>query len=357
MKYSVIRGSDLTPGLVDRWSEIQQGDATFASPYFCPEFTQAVSAVRGDVRVGLLEDAGRIVGFFPHQRRWDRVGRPVALRLSDYHGVVAEPGAEWCAADLLRACKLVRWEFDHLPATQTQFAAGFTHEDVSPVIELRGGYQTFEDSLDKAGRKQVRETRRKADRLAGRVGPLRFVEHSDDLELLHALMRWKSEKCCQTGVVDFFSLKWCRGLLEGLLSIDSKHFGVVLSCLYAGPNLVASHLALRSQTVWHSWFPAYDTRFAADSPGSILLLEVIKAAAKRSVMHVDLGKDVSVYKQRLMNASIQLTEGSVEVPSFLNDIGHWTGTIDKWSRQSTLRPVLKYPGRLLQAIGRRRRYV
>ena len=87
---------------MDAWSQIQRDNEELASPYFRPEFTQAVASVRGDVEVAVLEDHGEIVGFFPYQRGRGGVARPVGGRLSDFQGVVARKGV---ALDASACCK------------------------------------------------------------------------------------------------------------------------------------------------------------------------------------------------------------------------------------------------------------
>ena len=134
MKYEVIHVRELEPDLVTRWGEIQQSDSELASPYFRPEFTQALGAVRDDVRVGILEDGGRIVGFFPFHHSRGGLARPIGLGLSDYHGVIVDKNAEWTAEELLRGCNLVRWEFDHLLASQKQFSDFHDQVSGSPII-------------------------------------------------------------------------------------------------------------------------------------------------------------------------------------------------------------------------------
>lgn len=356
MKYFAIPARELSDDLIERWRLIQQTNDTFASPYFCPDFTQAVARVRRDVYVGLIEDAGRVVGFFPHHRRWDRVARPVGLRLCDYHGVVVDTSVDWRAEDLLRGCRLVRWEFDHLPARQHQFSAGFANEEISPIAELHHGFDAFKQACGKNGRKQIREAERKAERLAQRAGPLRFVENCDDKRPLECLLKWKSKKCQQTGVVDFFAIRWCRALIEQLMAMKLAGFGAPLSVLYAGDDITAVHLGLATARVRHSWFPAYDERFAADSPGAILLLHLLKCAAEAGVDHFDFGKDVSVYKSRYMTGAIPLAQGRFEVPSVVNCAARWRSQIESWSRRSRLRAVLRHPGRLIHALEHRGRY-
>ena len=58
--------------------------------------------------MALFQRGGRVVGFFPHQRRGGSI-QPLAAPLNDYHGVIADPaeaiGLEQ-VADLLKAPRL-----------------------------------------------------------------------------------------------------------------------------------------------------------------------------------------------------------------------------------------------------------
>jgi CelD/BcsL family acetyltransferase involved in cellulose biosynthesis len=91
----------------------------------------------------------------------------------------------------------------------------------------------------------------------------------------------------------------------------------MLSLLYAGETLVAGHFGMRSSTVWHYWFPAYDRQFARFSPGLALLLKMAQHAEELGLRCIDLGTGMSLYKKRLMNASVSVAEGSIERPSCL----------------------------------------
>ena len=55
--YRVIAAHELDAGLVAAWRSIQEREPRFESPYFCPEFTQAVGTVRDDVRVVVIDAA------------------------------------------------------------------------------------------------------------------------------------------------------------------------------------------------------------------------------------------------------------------------------------------------------------
>ena len=176
---------DLDAGLVAAWRAIQEREPRFESPYFCPEFTRAVGSVRDDVRVVVIENDGRPAGFFPHQRAaWGR-GSPVGGALSDYHGVIAAPQAEWSVVELMRAARLSVWSFDHLVDPAGRFAPYVTASAAaSPQIDLA----SFEPPPDFA---------RKARKLAREVGELSFSLHEP--ASLGRMFEWKSEQYRRPG--------------------------------------------------------------------------------------------------------------------------------------------------------------
>src|SRR4030095_7972739 len=75
---------------------------------------------------------------------------------------------------------------------------------------------------------------------------------------------------------------------------------------------------MHSRFIWHYWFPAYDPQFARYSPGLILLLKMAEHAPHIGLRTIDLGTGLTLYKRRLMNASISVAEGSVERASLLS---------------------------------------
>ena len=154
-------------------------------------------------------------------------------------------------------------------------------------------------------------------RLEREVGPLSFVPHSSDQKLLVQVLSWKSQQYRRSGWRDLFATRWGRSLIEGIHSIQNPAFAGMLSLLFAGKHLVAGHLGMRSSTVWHYWFPAYDRQFAKYSPGLILLLKMVQCAQDLGLQTVDLGTGITLYKKRLMNDSVSVAEGSLERPSCL----------------------------------------
>ncbi len=356
MKYYVIKADNMTSEHYKQWLLIQEKYEYLANPYFHPEFTRAVAHVRTDVYVGIIEDNGVIVGFFPFHRSRSGRARPLGLALSDYHGVVAPPDLKFSVADLMSSCKLTRWDFDHLISAQEPFLD--YHEELfnSPIIQVSEGFESFKAQLNASGRKQLKEAERKNQKLEEEIGPVRFTKHSSEKAILNTLMQWKSEQCQRTGTVDYFSIEWCVRLIEYLHSNRSDNFGGMLSCLYAGKTLAAVHFSLYSSSVWHSWFPSYNHELESYSPGSILLYKMIEEAAKNRVQYIDLGKGMSLYKKRVMTGSISIADGCVIMPSFSNKLAGIKNSIEFWAKGSLFKPVLRIPGKIIKNIEREKRY-
>ena len=348
MKYSVVRASDLDAGQRARWLALQRSNPDLASPYFCPEFTTAVSLVRDDVRVTVMEDGGGISGYFPFQRSRLGVGRPVGGGLSDYHGVVTAQKAELSVPDLLRHSGLGLWHYDHLVAAQTPFAAYHRRLSVSPGLALSEGYAAYRRSLVAAGSGRFAQLERKSRKLAREVGPLRFEPQTTDSRVLSRVVALKRQQCLRTGVVDFFAFPWTQALVERISEAREPHFAGALSALYAGEELVAAHLGMYSERAWHWWFPVYEHSFAKYSPGALLLLGVAEEAAARGIALLDLGKGDDAYKSSFSNTDTPLAEGCASRRSL--------GAALRWGRETGERAIRALPlGEPVRAALRRLR--
>jgi CelD/BcsL family acetyltransferase involved in cellulose biosynthesis len=307
----VVAGNRLPDTDLDAWASVQEVEPSLASPFFRPEFTQIVGAARTDVDVAVIHDAGTDQIFFPFQRTRFGRGRPVGGRLSDYHGIVARGDPALDAVTLVRSCGLQSWDFDAAVGTQSLFRPFRFRTRTSPCIDLSRGFAAFVDDRVGAGSDQVADVQKQVERIASDVGPVRFEVHVEDSASLELLLSWKSEQYRRTGAVDIFAYPWVREVVRRIHATRSRGFAGVLSMLFVSDEAVAAHLGLRSQTVWHYWLPAYDRRFSRYSPGLILLLKMAEAAPGLGLGQIDLGKGDALYKSRLANASVELSEGAV----------------------------------------------
>lgn len=318
MTLSVIPASELTSDLCATWRRIQQANPDLKSPFFAPEFTRAVASVRRDVEVGVLEENGKVSGIFPFQRGNRFVGRPVGGILSDYQALVCASGFRFDPRELVKQCRLAAWDFDHVLSAQRCFAPFHRRHFVSPLMDVSQGYEAYAAGRREAGSEQIKKCGNLARRIEREVGPLRFVSHSGDLALLQNILGWKSQQYVASLKTDLFAIGWPRAVVERIHQTQTESCAGMLSLLYAGDRLVAGHFGMRSQHVWHYWFPAYGPEFAKYSPGLLLLLKMAEHAPTLGLRVIDLGMGMSLYKERLSNASVPLASGSVELPSLLS---------------------------------------
>jgi CelD/BcsL family acetyltransferase involved in cellulose biosynthesis len=346
MKTTVIAPSELGPRERARWRELQVANPSLASPCFSWQFTLAAAAARPDARVAVMEEDGRIVGFFPHHRRWG-AGEPIGGRMSDHHGVIAAPGTRWDWHELLKSARLSYWPFDHLPAWQRP-PVQVTHAD-SPGLDLSQGFEAWWQRKRQTGSTMAKMPGR-LRKLEREHGPLRLEVHSRDRADFDTVVRLKSEQCRRTGQLDFFSLGWTLALVERIRDTDDEDFGGRLSTLHAGDRLVAAHFGMRSPQVWQWWFPVYSAEHASHSPGSLLLLEVARVAAAQGHVLLDLGKGDEPYKDRFCDVRAPLVEGFLSRPTALTLARSGRKRLGAWLRTSPLaapaRPLLRHLRRL-----------
>jgi CelD/BcsL family acetyltransferase involved in cellulose biosynthesis len=353
VRYHLVATNELDEGLIAAWRDIQDKNDAYANPYFCPEFAQLVGCVRKDVRVVVIENDGRPVGFFPFQRGAFGLGRPVGGALSDYHGVVAETGSDWTVTDLMNAARLSAWSFDHLIDTSGRFRSHVTAQASSPLIDLSAGYPQYMRELAQP----PSDFPRKARKLARDHGDIGFTFHDADERQIERMIAWKRDQYSRTGVPDAFGVGWTSDLLRAILAMQTPRFAGVCSVLRAGEEIIAIHVGMRSHRVLHWWFPAYDRSFEKYSPGIILLFRIAEALAEVGATVIDFGKGDAQYKRSAMNRAVELQEGCVEMPSLLALARRMERLAEaRVARGGPVAPVLNLPLRMLRRFERKHRF-
>jgi CelD/BcsL family acetyltransferase involved in cellulose biosynthesis len=330
MRAEIISAAELSDDLVCRWRALQQQNPVLTSPHFRPEFTQAVARVRPDAFVAVL-DGG--TAFFPFQRNPWKLGSPIGGPLSDYHGLIAPSDYRCDAADLLRACRLRSWDFDHVPAEQMTFADWRSADVGSHVIDLREGALLGSKKLRDSSMRQRR-------RLEDDHGPVDVAFDTKDHDVLRLCLDWKSAQYRRTGQSDLFAQPWARQLITSLADMRGWDFAGVTSVLWAGGRPIAAHFGLRSGRGFHYWFPAYDIEFRRYSPGLLLLLEMAQRAKESGLYTIDLGRGDEEYKRRLANRFVPLVEGSVAVNGSLVAARHGAAHLLQWASRLGIKRLL-----------------
>jgi CelD/BcsL family acetyltransferase involved in cellulose biosynthesis len=311
MNIRVVKFETLTQDEIAVWSDIQRSETSLDSPYFRPEFTQAVAAVRSDVEVSVLEEAGLPIGFLPFQRSTWNAGRPVGGALSDFHGLIARSGTTCDPLELLRACGLATWHFSHLIAGQTWLAPYVLKEADSPYIDLSDGMDAYLASRV-SGRRFMARYGQKKRKLAREVGPVRCDFHQPDTTTVDTCIRWKQEQYWRTKELDIFRFSWVRNLLARMLECVGEDFSAVVGVLRAGDEIAALHFGMRSRGVFHSWFPAYNAELAAYSPGFLHWVELMQSAQAHGIRRIDLSEGQEPFKRRFQSGAARVAEGTLD---------------------------------------------
>jgi CelD/BcsL family acetyltransferase involved in cellulose biosynthesis len=312
IKYSVVHPAELSESELNRWRRIQLEVPLLVSPFLSPEFTLAVGAIQPRSRVAVLREGAEIVGFFPFERRGMGHGVPIGAWYSDCQGMVHSTGLEFDPRQLLRACGLAVWEFNHLVEGQTHFEPYEITRAPSPIMDLSAGFQPFLATLRQKGNAKLRDIYRLQRKLEREVGTVRFVYDSHDQAALRTVMAWKSDQYLRTGRADRFAQPWFVDLVDQLFATSSETFSGVLSMLYAGDEPVAGHFGLRSDRAMAYWIPAFDRRFGSYSPGLLLNLLLAETAAGYGIQHVDLGVGgAQGYKRWFATDELIVSQGRV----------------------------------------------
>jgi CelD/BcsL family acetyltransferase involved in cellulose biosynthesis len=316
MRVKSVSIRDLNDTEIRQWRDWAYQDGQLVSPYLLPEFAQAVDQVRADVRVAILERNDETIGYFGYHGPRHLGLRPVGAPMSDYQGIAAKPGITICPNEFLTQLGAGFMVYENW-----WNGAGCTIENVrerdgSVVVDLSDGPDAYFAERKTAHKSQFKKMDRRLRNAERDFGAVRLVVGDTDGKLFDALAHWKSEQYNSTGKLDVFDVDWARELLANLNRSDDENFQGLTFALYFGDELAAVEFGLRAGDIYHSWFPAYDARFAKVSPGLLLLHEIFKAAPDLGLTRVDLGKGGSHYKTYYASYEVPLDSGRIIAPSF-----------------------------------------
>lgn len=307
-KLECRRFPELTPVQLQAWRELLDLYPENRRAFLTPGFCGAVAAVGENVRVALLLRDGHVAGIFPFQIKAGLLGRlgvaePVGGSMSDYFGLVAEPGTRTKVGEMLGRLGLGGMAFSHLDEAQAVY--GLEGEDprtgLRTVIGPSG--ETFWQQLRTIDKKLVGDTERRERKLASDHGALEFeLASSQPAADLDELIRLKCSQYTRTGRerAPLFDPRNVA-LLNRLLQCNDAECSGLLSVLRVGGRLVAAHYGLRCYDMLHYWFPVYDAAFHAYSPGRILLKHVVLTGPATGIHVIDRGEGDTPAKRDFAN--------------------------------------------------------
>ncbi len=292
------------------WRSFTAASSAYRSPFFSLDFALAADGVAPGAAVAVVERAGAVVGFLPFQRR-GRAAQPLGAPLSDYHGLIAAPGADVDLREVIRLTGCDSYRFNGLvgpapPKSGRCFAHAALKADVSAGLEAwlsaRPSTRKFFKDKERARRAAERD-----------LGALEF-RMEDDADLLSFVIANKRDQYRRTARHDVFACGWTRDLLRRLWAERTAEFGGRLATLRAGGRLLAAELDLRAGPVRHIWFPTYDPDVARWGPGTLLMISLFKAAAEDpGLTELDFGSEGEAYKRHYADAAEPVYEGGLDL--------------------------------------------
>lgn len=356
MEVEVIKGSELSDDMKSLWQYYQLSNVNLSNPFFSHEFVSIVSSCRNNIYIALIIEDGDIIGFFPFNKGRFGLASPVGGAMSDYHGYISNRDINFRTDDILKKSGISRWSFDHLISQQTKSFSSEVTIEPSPIIDISSGYEDYKNGIRNSGSKILNEIGRKQRKLEKEIGPIRVELCSKSLSELNICIEGKKKQYIESGLVDPFIQSWTVDMLEKIQAHESSHFSGMLTVLYAGDKVVATHMGMRTENVWHWWFPTYDHDFAKYSPGLIILASIINGACDFGMNHIDIGKGSSRYKNSMKNNEVMVAKGVSTADSSgigINTIYNAASKYEDWlERQLIESKILHLPGRVVRRIQR-----
>lgn len=271
------------------------------SPFLDPAFARAVARVRPDTFVGLARHDGTLVAAWPLQVARDGWTRPAGAPFADWNGPLIAPGSTLTPARMIDALGLT----GHTASNMTMHPGGpALHEETTCalVTDLTAGAPAVLEALTRRHPRHFKKLRRLARKLEAEAGPLTLSRAGPDSGMLDRLIEIKRNQLVRTGLHDVLSPAWVRALFESLYRPHGNDgFGAQLFVLQAGGTFVAAEFNLRSGPVMHGWLAGYDKRFAAYSPGHLLMMHLLPEIARQGVLEYDAGTAEHGYKAYFAN--------------------------------------------------------
>ena len=313
----IVRPRDLTAAEIAAWEHLSVSTAQLASPFLSVHYARAVAAAGLDVRICIIYRDALIRGFLPYQMRnrvcsWIRIAEPVGAEMTDYVGLVAEPGLRVTPAQLLRLARLNYLSFTHLDESQLSYGLHAEQPRTGLRIRLDQAAEQPLDALLLERHKYRKDTERRARQLVKEVGPIRF--ELDARQQRHALIEQliarKRAQYQRTNARDALQDGWKTQLLHQLSDLQFPSCRGLLSTMSAGDEWLAIHFGIIGNGVLQYWLPVYNPNFSKYAPGRLLIHNVIESSRAAAIHTIDRGEGDTVSKRDLSNEEHSFLRGA-----------------------------------------------
>lgn len=315
MRVDCVNPLELAPADIASWQMFLVNQPEFSSPYLTPEWAQAVARQRGDACVAIFRDGERTVGFLPVQRTSAFAAVPIGGPVCDYQALIGPSHTNLDLAEAARALGVGRIDLT-AGLRDSALAQHLITEDVGHVASFPNGWEEWRQAREDAGSKIVARARKKYAKLM-RDFPrtVEFEPFSTDALAFDQLITWKREQMQRTGVTDIFALDWVNKLIRSTFETPATaSFGGAMFVLRLERRPAAVLYCLSARSSLHAWFVAYNPRLSEYSPGLVLFVEAIRAAAEAGYGEMDLGPGDYRFKESLGNVKRPIGAGFIGRP-------------------------------------------
>ena len=308
LKVETIAPHELGPSEQSLWGSFAGADALYESPYFQPAYTLAAGAVAPHSRVAVLRRGERIDGFLPFQRRAGLV-QPLAAPLTDYHGVVARPGARIDLTEVVEKLRADEFRFSGLRTPDPSQVEGEVR--AAMVADVSEGFDAYMAARKALHPRFFKDKARCERSLERDHGPLSFSFSREEEGVLDWIIALKRNQYRRTARHDIFACGWTEALLRQLVETAEPAFGPRFAVLRCGGRIIAAEMSLAAGPVCHLWFPVYDPDYARYAPGMLMTLHSVRGFAEEGGRLVDFGAEGEPYKAYFADPAAPALTGAV----------------------------------------------
>jgi CelD/BcsL family acetyltransferase involved in cellulose biosynthesis len=309
--YRVVRKTfeALEPDELAAWQDIHDNSESSQWAFLSPTFSSAAHRNTGPVTLLLFFEARTLVAVLSLQRKRGILGRlglyePVGRELADYFGLVARKGVKINLQRALKQAHIPCLYFTHLDEQQQQHGllGSSPRIGLRTIVHPEGGSKHWEQ-LRLQDKKLVTDTERRERKLEKEHGAIQFEMQSSDIDsVLTNLICLKNAQYVRTGKTGAPLMEPGNvTLLKYLCQSDVPSCKGQLSSIFVNGELVAAHFGLQSGTTLHFWFPVYDERYSAYSPGRILFRHILFASQDYGINIIDRGEGDTSAKRDFSN--------------------------------------------------------
>ena len=301
-----IKPDALTPEDVALWSRFLGQRPDLGGPYFDARYVQAVGVHVPHAGIARFWRDGHIAGYFPYQLRAGAL-QPLGAPLTDYHGIVGEPGLQPDFNGLLKATGARRLEFQGWSGSLCPKAASTKLQ--RRIADLSEGFEAWYGRHEALNHKFFKNIRRCERNVEKDFGGFAFTWERVTPEVLDWVLGIKRTQYKHCGLHDVFNCGWTLDLLRDLAAYDDDAYGLRAGVFRHEGRVVAAEIGLLGSGEVHLWFPAYDPAYYRYSIGILLVVQMMRHLAPNGIKRFDFGTGGEEYKDPLTVHADHVCEG------------------------------------------------